>query len=217
MYAKKSVSMKVVVLLLAVVLLIGCVAGGTLAWLITSTGPVENTFVAGEIGNLALKETDADKRFIIVPGVDISKDPTVTFDGNNVPAYLFVKIEYTGWNTTDGKTFTIGSDDKEMTWEIADGWTKLENGVYYRTVEADADTQATRSYGIIKNNTITVESGITKDDLAKDSEGNNAYTKSLTFTAYAIQAEGFVNDAEGTENGKTAAQKAWIAVQPANS
>ena len=196
MYAKKSVSMKIVVLLLAVVLLIGCVAGGTLAYLMAKSSTVNNTFVAGEIGTLNLSETTGNS-YTVTPGVDITKDPTVTFDGNNVPAYLFVKIEYTGWNTTDGKTFTNGSNDKEMTWEIADGWTKLENGVYYRTVEADADTQATRSYGIIKNNTITVESGITKNDLAKDSEGNNAYTKSLTFTAYAIQKAGFetVSDA----------------------
>lgn len=212
MYAKKTVSTKVVVLLLAIVLVIGCVAGGTLAWLITSTDPVENTFVAGEIGNLALNETDADKQFTIVPGVDISKDPTVTFDGNNVPAYLFVQVSYDGWTISeDGKTFTIGSGDKEMTWDIADGWTKLENGVYYQIVEADADTQATRSYGIIKDNTITVESGITKDDLAKDSEGNNAYTKSLTFTAYAIQQEGHT----GTTDAEKAAS-AWSAFHPSS-
>ena len=55
MYAKKkSVSMKVVVLLLAVVLLIGCTIGGSVAYLMANTNTVTNTFVVGNIGNLTL-------------------------------------------------------------------------------------------------------------------------------------------------------------------
>lgn len=207
MYAKKSVSMKVVVLLLAVVLLIGCVAGGTLAWLITSTGPVENTFVAGEIGTLTLTETDEDKQYTLVPGVDITKDPVVTFNGNNVAAYVFVKVDGTDWTESNG-TFAIGSN-QEINWTIADGWTKLENvaGVYYRTVAVDTDTATTadtEKYGIIKGDTITVSSEITKDNI-------NNYTKGLTFTAYAIQQEGHAGD---TDAAKAAA--AWAALQPSN-
>lgn len=193
MYAKKSVSMKVVVLLLAVVLLIGCAAGGTLAYLMTKSATVTNTFVAGEIGTLTLNETDGNgnavtaRSFIVTPGVDITKDPVVTFNGNNVAAYIFVKVEATDL-TESNRTFSIG-DNQEMEWTVADGWTKLENvsGVYYREVVVDTDTAntaETEKYGIIRDNTITVSSEITEDNIRD-------FTKGLTFTAYAIQQDGF--------------------------
>ena len=60
MYAKKNLSMKVVVLLLAVVLLIGCVAGGTLAYLMAKSSIVTNTFVVGDIGDLKLYENNEE-------------------------------------------------------------------------------------------------------------------------------------------------------------
>ena len=76
-----------------------------------------------------------------------------------------------------------------MTWTVADGWTKLENvpGVYYREVVVDTDianTAETEKYSIIKGNTITVSSDITKANISN-------YTKELNFTAYAIQQDGF--------------------------
>lgn len=205
MYEKKSVSMKVVVLLLAVVLLIGCVAGGTLAYLMTQTTPVTNTFVAGAIGQLALTETDEDKTYMVVPGVNITKDPVVTFNGNNVAAYVFVKVEADAstWTESEG-TFSLG-DNQEMKWTVADGWTKLEAGVYYREVAVDTDTAniaEAEKYGIIKDNTITVSSEITQNTIED-------YTKSLTFTAYAVQqANG------GTENdGKFTPAEAWAQIK----
>ena len=182
MYAKKkSVSMKVVVLLLAVVLLIGCVAGGTLAYLMTKSATVTNTFVAGEIGTLSLAETTGNS-YIVTPGVDITKDPVVTFKGNNVAAYVFLKVDATGWTVSGSDTtytYSIGTN-QEMKWELV-GWTKLEDGVYYKEVAANAGKQ---SWSVIKDNKITVSYEITKANI-----GN--YTKGLSFTAYAIQKDGF--------------------------
>lgn len=199
MYAKKNNGKKLVVLLLAVVLLIGCTIGGTLAWLVTKTEPVTNTFVAGEIGTLSLAETTGDS-YIVTPGVDITKDPVVTFNGNNVAAYIFVKVEATDWTESNG-TFSIGNS-QEMKWTVADGWTKLENvpGVYYREVVVDTDTAntaETEKYGIIKDNTITVSSEITKADISN-------YTKGLAFTAYAVQKEGFNSASEAWAQAQTA-------------
>jgi len=201
MYTKqKSVSMKVVTLLLAVVLLIGCVAGGTLAYLMTKSSTVTNTFVAGEIGTLSLDETTGDS-YIVTPGVNITKDPVVTFNGNNVAAYIFVKVEAEDWTESNG-TFSIG-DNQEMKWTVADGWTKLENdlGVYYREVVADTDTAniaESEKYGIIKDNTITVSSAITKANIS-------GYTKELKFTAYAIQQA----DGGSDNDGKFTPAEAW--------
>ena len=181
MYAKKSVSMKVVVLLLAVVLLIGCVAGGTIAYLMAKSSTVNNTFVAGEIGTLKLSETTGNS-YIVTPGVDITKDPTITFNGNNVAAYVFLKVDATGWTVSGADTtytYSIGTN-QEMKWEL-NGWTKLEDGVYYKEVAANAGEQ---SWSVIKDNKITVSSEITKANISD-------YTKGLSFTAYAIQKDGF--------------------------
>lgn len=181
MYAKKSVSMKIVVLLLAVVLLIGCVAGGTLAYLMAKSSTVNNTFVAGEIGILNLSETTGNS-YIVTPGVDITKNPTVTFSGNNVAAYVFLKVDATGWTVSGSDTtytYSIGTN-QEMKWELV-GWTKLEDGVYYKEVAANAGEQ---SWSVIKDNKITVSYEITKANISN-------YTKGLSFTAYAIQKDGF--------------------------
>ena len=184
MYAKKkSVSTKVVVLLLAFVLLIGCVAGGTLAYLMAKSSTVTNTFVAGEIGTLSLAETTGDS-YIVTPGVDITKNPVVTFNGNNVAAYVFLKVDATDWTvsgTDTTHTYSIGTD-QEMKW-VLDGWKKLVDGVYYKEVDANAGEQ---SWSVIKDNKITVSSDITKDNISN-------YAKSLTFTAYAVQKEGFAD------------------------
>ena len=53
---RRSVSSRAFIALLALVLVIGCVAGGTVAWLVAKTEPVVNTFTYGNI-NITLAET----------------------------------------------------------------------------------------------------------------------------------------------------------------
>lgn len=179
MKEKKSVSMKVAIILVIAVLLIGCTVGGTLAWLIATTTPVQNTFVAGDIGDLDLDETTGDK-YIIIPGTEITKNPVVTFSGNNIKAYVFLKVDAPAWTviTTDTThTYTMGSN--EMSW-VLKGWTVLEPGVYYKAV----DPNANETWHLIDGDKITVSSSITKDTI-------ESFESSVSFTAYAIQQEGF--------------------------
>lgn len=194
MYTKKTVSMKAMVILLAVVLMIGCVAGGTLAYLMTKTEKVTNTFVAGAIGELELKETKGSQ-FTVIPGVDIDKDPVVTFKDNNVAAYVFLKVDANGWKvsgTDTTYTYSIGTN-QEMKW-VLDGWKKLDDGVYYKEVVANAGEQ---SWNVIKDDKITVSSEITKDNI-------NTYTENLSFTAYAIQKDGFTTVTAAWNEAKNA-------------
>lgn len=189
---KKSMSMKVVVLLLAVVLLIGWVAGGTIAFLMTKSTTVTNTFVVGTIGNLTLNETkgtekNGSKEFLIIPGKDIEKDPKVTFTGNNVDAYVFVKVDANGW-TLDGntKTYSIisANDEKgQMSWTVDSAWAAVPDveHVYYKEV---AVSEVNREWSIISGDAITVNSNITEASIGD-------YAKNLAFTAYAIQQDGF--------------------------
>lgn len=184
MREKKTVSMKVAVLLLVAVLLIGCTVGGTLAWLIATTNTVTNTFVAGDVGDLTLEENSGES-YTVVPGVNITKNPVVTFTGNNIPAYVFVKVEADEWTVTGSGTeytYTMGTNS-EMSW-ILEGWTKLSDGVYYKEVAANANG----AWHLIKDDTVTVSSAITKDTIAN-------FESSLSFTAYAIQQEGFASPA----------------------
>ena len=199
MYAKKSASMKVVVLLLAVVLLVGCTIGGTLAYLMAKSDVVTNTFVAGNIGTLTLDETTGNS-YIVIPGVNITKNPVVTFKDYNVDAYVFLKVDASGWTVSGADTtytYSIGSK-QEMKW-VLDGWKELEDGVYYNEVAAG---DGEKTWAVIQNNTITVSSEITKDNISD-------YTKGLTFTAYAIQQE----DGGSDNGGKFTPAEAWTQAQ----
>lgn len=182
MYAKKSSAFKLIALMLCLALLIGGAIGGTLAYLMTQTTPVTNTFVAGNIGNLELDETGMTegrtKSFMVTPGVNITKDPTVTFSGNNVPAYVFVKVDQTGWTQSEDK-MTYSCINEKVTWTVDPSWALVPGttNVYSRTVAAQASLNA----NVIKDNTITVAGTILQSELTADAVPN------LAFSAYAVQ------------------------------
>lgn len=190
---KKSVSMKFVVLLLAVVLVIGCAAGGTLAWLVAKTTPIENTFSAANI-NITLTETpnaDSDDEGTnndiwvgkMVPGTNITKDPKVTVSANSEACWLFIKVE--AENGVD--LVSAANANTYVTYAMAEGWTAVPNttSVYYREVAASTTNQA---YDVISGNQVSIPDTVTKTMLDQVT-GDNA--PSLTFTAYAVQKEGF--------------------------
>ena len=141
---RRSVSSRAFIALLALVLVIGCVAGGTVAWLVATTDTVTNTFTYGKI-DITLTETE--RTYNIVPGVALDKDPKVTVKGGSEDCWLFVKV---------GQPIAFATG---VSYEIAEGWTMLENGVYYREVsKADTDSE----YYVLKNNKVTVSSDLTK-------------------------------------------------------
>ena len=175
---RRGVSTRAFVALLALVLVIGCVAGGTVAWLVAKTDPVVNTFTYGDI-KIELAETTGPN-YKIVPGVDISKDPKVTVKANSEACWLFVKVEETGTFVADKVTYAIADD-----WTQGDG-TNIPANVYYREVAAvTADT----SFYVLQGNTkypngvVTVSSDLTKTEI-------QTAPATLTFTAYAVQKDG---------------------------
>lgn len=177
---RRNVSNKTVAILLALVLAIGCAVGGTLAWLISETKPVVNTFTYGDI-NIGLEETE--REYKITPGVAIDKDPKVTVKANSEACWLFVKVEKENWN------------DK-VTYEIADGWTKgdgtkIPANVYYREVAANDKAQ---EFPVLKGDKVTVSEKLTKDEVNKLKNSSNP--TQLTFTAYAVQQDSIATAAE---------------------
>ena len=182
---RRSVSSRAFIALLALVLVIGCVAGGTVAWLVAKTDTVVNTFTYGNI-DIALAETTGTS-YKIIPGTDIPKDPKVTVTAGSEACWLFVKVEETGTFVAD-----------KVTYAIADGWTALpgEDGVYYREVAA---VTANTDFYVLDGNTITVKDTLTKGDI-KDIAATNP---TLKITAYAVQQENIAD-----------AAAAWKAANP---
>ena len=188
---KCGLSSKAFAVLLAAVLVIGCTIGGTTAWLVATSGTVENTFTYGDV-NVTLEETTGNS-YEILPGNNITKDPEVTVTAGSVDCWLFVKVTETNW-----PTFVEADGTRKVDYAIADGWTALDGvtGVYYRTVDAkDAGT----GYAVLANNTVTVSENLTKTDIA----GITVDPK-LTFKAYAVQRDTNIDSAA----------EAWALVTP---
>ena len=95
---------KSITLIVAIAVVVTALIGGTVAWIMTETKPVVNTFTYGDI-NIDLDETDAtwndqedqfEKEFEMIPGNDLVKDPTVTVKADSEACWLFVKLEKQG-------------------------------------------------------------------------------------------------------------------------
>lgn len=173
---RRSVSGRLFVLMLALVLVLGCAVGGTVAWLVAKTEPVVNTFTYGDI-NITLTETKpANRQAKIIPGVDIEKDPKVTVKADSEACWLFVEVREEG-------TFVAN----KVTYSVDDGWTKgdgtkIPENVYYRAVDAvTTDTD----FAVLKDNKICVSEELTKSDIQSITT-----QPKLTFTAYAVQKDG---------------------------
>lgn len=188
---------KTLALLAALVLVIGCIIGGTLAWLTAKSDVVTNTFTTSDI-NIKLEETKGTavtggKEFKMIPGYSISKDPKATVVAGSEECFLFVKLEKSA-NFND-----------YMTYEIADDWKALTgvDGVYYRKVHT-ADMG--NPYSVLKDDQVTVKDTVTKSMMNGLTE--DTYPK-LTITAYASQLH---------KNATTefTAAEAWAKVNPTN-
>ena len=151
---------KKVLSIVAVVLVLCCAIGGTLAWLTDKTASVKNTFTVGDI-NIELTETTTNYK--MVPGNTISKDPKVTVKANSEACWLFVKVEKSA------------NFDSFMTYDMA--------GVYYREVAA---TTAATDFSVLKGDSVSVKDTVTKADL--NALTQNTFP-TLTFTAYAVQKD----------------------------
>ena len=179
---------KAIALILALVLTVGGVIGGTVAWLIATPDPVVNTFTYGDI-NIELDETDTQldgdnnpntNEYEMMPGQAITKDPVITVKSGSEEMWLFVKLE----KSSNFDTF--------MEYTVADGWTALSgvDGVYYKHITAEEVATADKEIAVIKDNTVTVRESVTKDQLNALDSGSSENYPTLTVTAYAVQYAG---------------------------
>ena len=109
--------------LLALALILVCTVGGTVAYLVTHTDPVVNTFTPGEV-SCQVEEEFKDKNTV--------KTKAVVKNTGNVPAYIRVAVVA---NTIDKQGNITGAADENILKNAlaASGWTKNGDYYYYNT------------------------------------------------------------------------------------
>ena len=130
--ARKRTLARPVLLALSLVLVLGLSVGGTLAYLVTSTGPVTNTFTPGEVKTHIEEEFDGA----------IKEDVYVTNTGT-VDAYIRAQIVI---NWVDGEGNIVADPGVGADYELLMGsskWKKGADGFWYYTekVEAGGETE----------------------------------------------------------------------------
>ncbi len=183
---------KALVITAAATLALCATIGGTIAYLISTTDSVTNTFTYGDI-DITLTETPTDdgdddpntNTYEMVPGNTVTKDPLVTVLADSEDCWLFVEL-------TKSENF-----DEFMTYGLVDGWEELEENVYYREVsQSDAD----QGFYVLEDNMVVVKEDVTKEML--NSLDENSTYPTLTFKAYAVQRSDELEDID-------TAAKAW--------
>ena len=106
--------------LLALVLILVCTVGGTVAYLVTHTDPVVNTFTPGKV-SCQVEEEFKDN--------DTVKTKAVIKNTGNVPAYIRVAVVV---NTIDAQGNITGMADlSQDDWLNTANWTEGSDGFYY--------------------------------------------------------------------------------------
>lgn len=160
---------KKVLSIVAVVLVLCCAIGGTLAWLTAKSDVVTNTFAPSNI-KIELKETTGES-YKMVPGQTIKKDPAAKVLAGSEECWLFVKIEKSA------------NFDQYLTYRPATGWELVTgtDNVYARKVTtADFGT----AFSVLQNDQVTVKGTVTEGMMTSLT---TASYPTLTITAYATQ------------------------------
>lgn len=211
---------KIFVLLSALVLLVGCAVGATVAWLIAETPPVINTFTTGDIG-IILNENNfvpddmtellgqEMKALKVMPGMTFQKNPTVTVEAGSADCFVrcytivwWEPVADTHFRAADGLTWFVGKDDAWKSQQILLDTTNNEVlGIlieqrYDKIVEAsDADQELPSLFTAIKvPGSVATEDFLTLNNFR------------LTILAQAVQADGFED-----ENGEPNMEAAFAA------
>lgn len=207
---RKTHKMRKVLLTVCCAALLVCVTiGATVAYL-TSTATVNNTFTVGKVeitldevpvntaGEVVNADNQTEEEFIkdnpdevfvpasrrasnvyhLLPGHPYTKDPTVHVADDSEDCWLFVKVE-NGISAIEDSTVSANTIAGQMQ---ANGWSPVSAGsniyAYKETVPAGEDVPVFGSFKI-----------------AGDAVVANYTNATITVTAYAIQADGFVTSA----------------------
>lgn len=178
--ARKRALARPVLLALSLVLVLGLSVGGTLAYLVTNTDPVTNTFTPGKL-DTPPKETFEN---------DVKSDVVVT-NSNDSAVAAYVRATWTiNWVVGNGETAQIVAPAKAGEYEIdvagtGSGWSQGSDGFYYwhKPVEPGEETGA------------LIESLTANNEAAPDVDGVHLQATIITQTIQADPVDA-IKDAE---------------------
>lgn len=118
---------KSVALLVSLVLLVGVAVGGTLAYLVTNTDPIENQFTPSKVTTTVEEKLDGN----------VKKNVKIKNTGDT-EAWIRAAVVIT-WQDANGNVYgsvqpVAGTDkDYTITYDLSNGWVKGDDGFYYWT------------------------------------------------------------------------------------
>lgn len=159
-----------------------------------------------ESGDFTASDTSAP----ILPGVNMTKNVTVSFEGSEAATFVFVEIVTDGWETTDNRTFKAEgtfAQNHDITWSIVpitnnddnplNDWTFLKSThdsetnrtsyVYYMAVAPNAKLE---NVPVIANGGVITVPEITR------TEYRTLGALTITVSATVVQANGFASAAD---------------------
>ena len=174
---KKKLIISAITLAVAVTVSVGF----TIAYFVSVSGPVVNTFTVGEV-ELELADSNEDE-IQLIPGVTAERTTVVTVLSGSEDCYVYVKIE----QPSELRHY--------VSFELEEGWINLGgiDGVYYRQVSKSAVNQ---KYHVFKNDEVAIQSSLTKEKMSQLDRGGY----DMKVTAYAIQTLGIESPADGWYN-----------------
>lgn len=220
---KKKIAVAVSLLLVVALSIGGTIAWLTDSETVTNTFTIGNVNITLKETDAQGNKVNAQS-FKFVPGVTMAKDPTVTVEAGSEACYVFVKVDEVIGNDNNKVVYTSAGQTVEKSFSdyftyairLENEWTQGDGNdipadVYYREYNAadgeDEDTESdAATYYILTagaptdaksngdNGVITVKDTVTKEMV--DALNQDTYAApQLTFTAYAIQKEGFATAA----------------------
>lgn len=201
---KRRGNPKVLATVLALTLALGCVAGGTLAWLTATTGPIASTFTIGDI-NIFLSDeegtfkgtdtTVSTDAVTYVPGQKITTNPTVTVKAGSEACFLFIHIKE--------ENNTFGNDNKKVIeWtlnENGDIWHAMKDHPGYYCAFLKKKSVEDQPYSLFTDNKLTVNADLTKSDIDTMKAADTYPT--ITISAAAVQMNYIPDSNENTQIG----------------
>jgi len=186
---KRCKSTKNIWLMASVVMILAVAIGGTVAYIATSAGPVENTFTLGQVPITVVEDfTGNEKNDVKIKNMgDVDAYIRATVVVNWVDSQGNIYGEKPDECTCIDKNTCAENHDYDISWTMAN-WQKIGDYYYYKgKVSPDGET------GILFTN-CKVKEGVTPPA---------GYTLSVEILAQSIQADG--KNAEG----KTPVELAW--------
>lgn len=199
--------------LLYLALIAAALSGVTFSRYVTGTTVSDSARVAmmKELTVTEMGMPEGSDQRVILPGVDMTKQAVVDFEGSEMACYVFCAITANGWTRADNFHYTAGNG--LLNWAVDNTkWIFLQGdgstSVYYCIVNANTPLHADV---LADGGTITVSEDITRSQL--DELASPAAPLSIKISATAVQYHGFSEGppAEYTEADR--AKAAWNAVK----